>query len=324
MTNPIVFFCRSRPQDCDAIDLVLEEKRVFIGYVALRPGKLYQDHDFHDAIIDLSDPDQDQEAMDPETEKYRRQISGNRRLVREIGSGAIVLVPRPSRGRVYAGRVLGFELVNNPPWAEKYLALRLKQRLPIEPRSWHLADVVQGWRVDRWRDIPLPAIPAWIRSSLFGRSTHGRIAPLNELQLDPYKVLDQLMDHPEKICPPKTVEPREIERRLVSDIGPGTFEHLVVALLQLERPAEIWTHVGGSGDGGVDGVGADRKGRVVGLLQCKWRYNGRELPFEGDAQAGDGITRFVATLIHTAGLTAASTAVRRPWSITVAPCQGGG
>jgi hypothetical protein len=76
-------------------------------------------------------------------------------------------------------------------------------------------------------------------------------------------------------------------------------------LRQLERPAEIWTHVGGSGDGGVDGVGADHNGRVAGLLQCKWQYDGSELPFEGDTQVGDGIERFVATLIHPAGLTAA-------------------
>ncbi len=308
MTTPIVFFCRCRPQECDAIELVLEEKYVFIGYPAYRPDKLHQDRDFHDAIIDLSSPDQDQEAMDPSLSKsYRRQISANRRLVREVGSGAIVLVSRPSRGIVYAGRVLGFEFVNNPPWGEKYLALRRQQGKPIDPLCGYLADVVQGWRVDCWREIPHPAIPAWIRGSLFGRSTLGRIARLhlNEVQLDPFKVLDQLMEHPEKICPPKTVEPREIEERLVSDIGPQTFEHLIVALLQLERPAEIWTHVGGSGDGGVDGVGADRNGRVAGLLQCKWRYDGSELPFEGDTQVGDGIARFVATLIHPAGLAAA-------------------
>ena len=104
---------------------------------------------------------------------------------------------------------------------------------------------------------------------------------------------------------PETSDLNEIEERLVTDIGPGTFEHLVVALLQLERPNEVWMHVGGSGDGGVDGVGADREGRVVGLLQCKWRFDGSELPFEEGAKLGDGITRFVACLIHPSGLTAA-------------------
>ena len=42
----------------------------------------------------------------------------------------------------------------------------------------------------------------------------------------------------------------EVERRLADFVGPSTFEHLCVALLQLEHPDEIWEHVGGSGDGG--------------------------------------------------------------------------
>ena len=42
----------------------------------------------------------------------------------------------------------------------------------------------------------------------------------------------------------------EVERRLVESVGPGTFEHLCVSLLQLEFPEEVWVHVGGSGDGG--------------------------------------------------------------------------
>jgi hypothetical protein len=92
--------------------------------------------------------------------------------------------------------------------------------------------------------------------------------------------------------------------RLVSFIGPNTLEHLVVALLQLERPSEAWSHVGGSGDGGVDGMGADYEGRVVGLLQCKWSYDGHELPFAGEAELDRSIERFVATLVHTPSLNA--------------------
>jgi hypothetical protein len=308
MNSAIVLFCRCRPQGCDAIDLVLREKRVFIGYPAWRVGKFLQDHEFHNAVIDLRDPNQDLEALDPQVGGvYKRQISGNRRLVREVDSGAIMLVPRPARGIVYAGRVLEFELVNNPQWGNDYLTLRRAQGLSTDPPGSHLGDVVQGWRVDRWREIPHSAVPAWIRGSLFGRSSLGRIAPLHlkEFQLEPFEVLNHLIEHPEKICPPQTAEPKEIEKRLVTDIGPGTFEHLVVALLQLERPNEIWMHVGGSGDGGVDGVGADRKGRVVGLLQCKWRYDGNELPFEGEVERGRDITRFVAALVHPAGLMAA-------------------
>ena len=133
-----------------------------------------------------------------------------------------------------------------------------------------------------------------------GRSTLGRIKPirLGQLQLDPFKTLDHIIEHPERRCPPKTSDHSEIEKRLVTDIGPNSFEHLVVALLQLERPEEIWSHVGGSGDGGVDGIGTDTEGKVVGLLQCKWLYDGHELPFESDTENDLKIKRYVATLIH--------------------------
>jgi hypothetical protein len=99
-----------------------------------------------------------------------------------------------------------------------------------------------------------------------------------------------IIEHLERICPPKT---------LVTDIGPSSFEHLVVALLQLERPDEIWSHAGGSGDGGVDGLGTNRDGHVVGLLQCKWLSDGAELLFEHrDAETDPNIRLFVATLVH--------------------------
>jgi hypothetical protein len=298
---PLVFFCRCRPQDSDAIDIVLNTKRVFIGYAAWREGKFEQDHSFRSAIVDLSSTDQDGSVLDPQIKNgYRRQISLNRNLVHEAGIGSIVLVPRPARGIVYAGRTLGFELVDDPSWGDEYLSLRSKQGLDVVPRGSHLSDVVQGWRIDRWQEIPFPSIPAWIRGSLLGRSTVGRIKPihLGQLQLDPFTTLDHIIERPQRICPPKTTDHSEIEKRLVTDIGPSSFEHLVVALLQLERPEEIWSHVGGSGDGGVDGIGTNTEGKVVGLLQCKWLYDGRELPFESDTEIDPTIKRFVATLIH--------------------------
>lgn len=62
---PVVFFCRCRPQGSDANDVVLETKRVFIGYPAWRKGKYEQDHSFRSAIVDLSSADQDGSALDP-------------------------------------------------------------------------------------------------------------------------------------------------------------------------------------------------------------------------------------------------------------------
>ena len=68
-----------------------------------------------------------------------------------------------------------------------------------------------------------------------------------------------------------TLDADEIKRRLVDTLTPTAFEHLVVSLLQLERPDEIWHQTGGPGDGGIDGLGSNEKGEVVGLMQAKLR-----------------------------------------------------
>lgn len=308
MANEIVFFCRCRPQDSDPIDIVLKQKRVFIGYPAWRDGKSGQDFDFRSAMVDLASVARDYIHNAEPDPIRRRQIKANVNLVHEVGNNSIVLVPRPDRGLVYIGRTCGFELIDNPPWGDDYINLRKSQKKkPIDSRGSHLADVVQGWNVDRWRAIPFTAIPAWIRKSFFGRSTFGRIntIDLGHEKLDPLEELnllienqDLLIENQERICPHKTSDCGEIEKRLVTDIGPSSFEHLVVALLQLERPSEIWSHVGGSGDGGVDGVGTNRVGKVVGLLQCKWRHEGGELSFERGNRSDVDTTRFIATLLH--------------------------
>ena len=93
-----------------------------------------------------------------------------------------------------------------------------------------------------------------------------------------------------------TLDFKEIERRLIRWLTPRSFEHLAVNLLQLEHPNEQWLHVGGSGDGGADGL-AFKNGRTTSVLQCKWRYIG---DFEKLASClkQDGLKVFVAALIY--------------------------
>jgi len=187
-----------------------------------------------------------------------------------------------SLGVVFAGRVQGnFELVDDPPWAQDYLDLRTAQGLSNEdhPDRSHVGDVVQCWRVDHFRPVPLPAIPAWIRRSLFGQSTYGIIHPPAGLDFKPFAALDGLIDQPGKVVQDWTLDITEVERRLLAEVMPLPFEHLCVALLQLEYPDQVWAHVGGSGDGGVNGIGADAHGTVTSLLQCKSSYWGGELDF---------------------------------------------
>jgi hypothetical protein len=84
-------------------------------------------------------------------------------------------------------------------------------------------------------------------------------------------------------------------------VGPNSFEHLCVALLQLENPEHVWMHVGGSGDGGIDGIGAHASGAVVGLLQCKWAYRGEDV-FVDRQDGRAGTQQILAALLHSEGV----------------------
>ena len=66
---------------------------------------------------------------------------------------------------------------------------------------------------------------------------------------------------------------------------PNLFEHLVVSLLQLDYPKEVWHHTGGPGDGGIDGFGSDLSGRTVAVMQAK--YVGDDLHDFGVLSTGD-------------------------------------
>lgn len=279
---PSVFFSRCKPRGFDAIDIVLQHNVAFVGWpVSL--GIPFNRHHVHECILDLDAPD---DAWWPTLDHLhldrtqRRMANLNRNLAQEIEHDSILLVPRPKRGVIYAGRVQGhFQLVNNPEWIDDYLHL-IEDHVSPEEHEEHLSEVVQCWRVDRFRPVPVPAIPAWIRRSLFGRSTLGRIRRVNDATPEPFDMLNEIIDHPGRIVRPWTIDPAEIKCRLITDIGPNAFEHLSVALLQLEHHEEVWTHVGGSGDGGVDGIGSNDLGEVCGILQCKWAYRGEDLGLE--------------------------------------------
>lgn len=297
----IVFFVRCRPQDADLSKIVRDYKRVFIGY----PMWLTKEEDNRGTSA-LKEQIADLDCTDSEWENYLKkapkaengkQYTQNRNLVKRVDEGSIVLVPRPSEGLVLAGRVGKFELLDDPPWAEEYLEIRKQRNLEREHRS-HIADVAQCWPIDNVRELPFSSIPAWIRRSFFGRSTYGEIHSL-ELAgetLNPFEKLNKIICAFDSKEPGQTwgwtTDENEIEMRLVTAIGPSTFEHLCVALLQLENPNERWEHVGGSGDGGVDGIGTDEQG-VCGILQCKWQCS--SAPEKGEEAK---IRHWLSSLLH--------------------------
>jgi hypothetical protein len=94
-----------------------------------------------------------------------------------------------------------------------------------------------------------------------------------------------------------TLDLEEIEKRLLDDLTPAPFEHLVVSLLQSEYPNEVWIHVGGSGDGGVDGIGVSPNGCDISLLQCKWQYWGEPV-FPNNSVWGEKVKRRYLAALH--------------------------
>lgn len=304
---PIVFFSRCKPQDVDAIDIVLKYKKVFIGYPMPAPDAQYDPHNLHSCLIDPTAPDDVWRSARART-SVRRQYNQNRNLIHKVDAeeGRIALVPRPSRGVIYCGKIKDkFQLVNDPIWYNEYLSVRASAGATSDgPDCWHSADVAQCWTVEEWVAIPLPRIPASIRRSLFGRSTYGVIHPDHDIGLDPFEVIATIMRSENISVSSWTCDPLQVERRLVDNITPSALEHLIVSLLQLEHENEVWSHVGGSGDGGIDGVGAAENGSVSALLQCKWQYWGGDIFYDPTLWNPriDNIKRYLASLRYPVGV----------------------
>ena len=132
---------------------------------------------------------------------------------------------------------------------------------------------------------------------MLGRSTYGWLYdhPLNE-DTTAYGVLHRILSDSANPKLEWTLDTEQIGRRLIDALNPSSFEHLIVSLLQLEHPGEIWNHTGGPGDGGIDGLGSNVKDEVVGLMQAKLRAD--QAPDLGNlGQRGKEVRRYAAVLI---------------------------
>ena len=272
-----VFFSRCKPCGVDAIDVALSAPCVFIGYAMAKAGTDKAPGDVRPWMVDVSCDDDEWAAHRAAQRPPLRQHTQNRNLAHRVKPGSIVMVPRPAHGVVYCGRVTSqFRVAYDPTRSDRFIELyeaHFARRLNADEINWVQGEVCQGWDVDKFVPVPVPQIPAWIRRSLFGRSTYGVIHADNHAG-DPHKILSALMEAPSFAKRDWTLDPAAVRSRLMETVTPDIFEHLVVALLQLEQPELAWLNVGGSGDGGVDGIGVDDSGTVAGLLQCKWSYWG--------------------------------------------------
>ena len=306
MINPVVFYSRCKPQQVDILEIALREKRIFIGHPFLKPDMNYDPSNLKKCIVDLKCPENEWVRylkLNPNSNK-QKNYSQNRNFAGKIGKGSIALIPRPSRGVIYLGKVKSdFELINSPPWYDEYLKLRTKsannQNEVIDNVEFlHAADIGQCWEVDEFTPVPFTKFPRWILRSLFGRSTYGIIPDNSEKT---YKAIEDILSEKSFRQREWTNDLNEIERRLREDLSPSAFEHLMVSIFQLENPNEIWWHTGGSGDGGLDGVGANLSGELTSLLQCKLRLDGKTPIFDVDFDDLEFIKnkrRIVASIFH--------------------------
>ena len=293
---PIAFYCRARPQRCDAFDIFKSARRVFIGYPLVRRGHTYDSQALRTCLVDPRCPDE--QWKEQILGRENRNFSRNRNFIPDVTDGSIVVVPRPSRGSVYLGRVTGeFEIVDAPSWGQDYLHLRLEKGLDANDDSnHHIADVVQGWPVDGFSALDFSRVPGWLRRSLLGRSTYNRLPshPVDG-EVTAYSVLDGILRGADAVRMVWSLEPEVVKKRLVDTLNnPSAFENLIVALLQLEYPKEIWDHTGGPGDGGIDGLGSNEAGEVVGLMQAK--YYADHAPGLGNLATGDRTLRRYAAV----------------------------
>lgn len=296
----IVLVSKAKPQDCDALRIFKDARRMFLGYPLCTES--YDSEALGTCLVNpLTCPDE-QWCEAVKGESNRRMHSRYRNVIREVEqereNGAIAMVPRPSDGVVHVGWIIGpFEIVNAPPWGKDYLELRERNGVYGDDETHHhVADVAQGWPVDEYRRINLSSLPGWLRRATMRRDA---VQVLPSHPLDPavtaYAVLAQILSG--ETTPPLewTLGLEAIKRRLVNVLNPYSLENLVVSLLQLENQDEIWRHTGGPGDGGIDGVGSYPEGATVGLLQVK--FSADPAPAFAATSAIEPVPRYVAVLL---------------------------
>src|SRR3989344_3316961 len=145
--KPIVFIIRNKPWGkddtggADIIELVLKYKRVFVGYPPFKKDVPLDEDNMASCTYDISKDSFDKDSI--RDQEFIGDIHKNMNLVKDAIPGSFVIVPRPEQGYYYIG------------------------------------DIIQSWVVEDFKQVSPFKFPAWIRHSLFGRSTFGRMKDLD-------------------------------------------------------------------------------------------------------------------------------------------------
>ena len=166
---PIAFMCRAKPKDCDALEIFRQAKRMFIGWPLFAAGRDYDPRRLQSCMVSLTIGDDEWAEIAANNPNFNaRQHNRHRNFARRVTPGSIAVVPRRNRDAAWIARITGgYHIVDSPDWAADYLAVRRIQGLDAhDNRNRHIADVAQGWRIDKYRQVALSGIPEALRHTL--------------------------------------------------------------------------------------------------------------------------------------------------------------
>ena len=73
-------YVKCRPQNADALEISLRHRRVFIGYPPWREGGVWDRHDVHRSVLNISVPDDKWHAEQIRPSERRARVSYNRKF----------------------------------------------------------------------------------------------------------------------------------------------------------------------------------------------------------------------------------------------------
>lgn len=293
----LVFYSKCKPQGCNAVKIALKYDIVFIGYPVLNNEAAYDVENTKQYIIPFTDKERIEKSTfligKQGNSPYKRITTQYRGLAENITKGDYVLIPDLPNGQVHIGKIASpFEIADRPAWGKEYMGERLSQKQKTDNPYSHYADVAQIWRVEEYRDVRFSALPRILSQQLLSRTTAGYIH--NRHSLEAFVEIKKFYNGENTIDLELTNQLEKIQARLDYILSPSIFEHLCVDLLQLENIDERWVHVGGSGDGGIDGIGTNIRNGNISVLQCKLRSNKKSLKYEANKFVSGAGTQYLA------------------------------
>ena len=250
------------------MDIVLSEKRVFIGYPPWRRGARYNPAKMASCVVNLRSAGED---WQDQTDRYRPPMKTNRKFALSVGKGWIVVIPRPGDKICYVAEIAGdFELIDNPPWRARYLEFRRQHRLDVSDESSHVGDIVQSWRFSKLVKVPFGRIPRWITYRLLSRPTVGEIYGYPERGLHAHATLKRFIRGVPDPPLTTTNDLLEIQRRLLTFISPPPWNTYVSRFCNWSDPMRC----GGTSVDLVTVVRTASVTRMIGCLQASCSANG--------------------------------------------------